>query len=89
MRVHLGGHKSRKPNLPREPRRLACFASLAGLRLARPVICSGEGALFGRAADGHETGPIAYLDDEPLIDRSLPNCPAGALSTHEHFVKIY
>ncbi len=41
-------------------------APLAGVRLARPVMCSGGGPLGSRG--GHEAGPIAHLDDEPLID---------------------
>src|SRR3954451_19521217 len=59
-------------------------APLAGVRLARPVMCSGEGALFERAAVATRPGPSPTLTNEPLIDRSRQTVPRARRQSSLH-----
>ena len=81
---NAAGSGTRPPNLPQQEPPTGTMqagvpAPLAGVRFCPSGGCPGDGALFGRAADGRG-GALVYLDDEPLIDRSRHTVPRARVN---------
>lgn len=67
--TRLSGHPRRTPRTEKLPirndaGRRAC-APLAGVRLARPVVGAGDGALFGQAATYSDGAPTTEAQRSP------------------------